>query len=114
MSLDYDLTGIEGLEEKTPEERAVTDGLIWSTLAAGMGKITAENADQFYARVRIAELLLGAVMAGPSGAQPITPVDVKANIGLKTNVGMETNAAWRKRMFEAAERRGRELYKRAS
>lgn len=68
----------------------VTDALIHHTMSAGMGLITAANAEEFFARVAAAEERLGVTVAfnDPEKGiveRPLTLEDVRAHIGLRTN-----------------------------
>jgi len=111
MSLDWYLGKIENYEEvcfSTNENgedilNPRTEALIWLTMAVDMGKITKENAADFYARVSFYESLFNPLLSsfedGKQVYHPITPQDVKNHIGLSTNVAKDTDAAWRKRVF---------------
>lgn len=97
----------------------VTETLIFSTMALGIGEITDATLDEFVARIDLFQKLHGALMSTWDGKdvspRPITREDVEAHKGLKTNVfPMETRTAWVKRtvtqdraLYPAPEPRGR-------
>ena len=112
MSLDWDLTKIKNYKEVCWEENedgtsrlnAVTDSLIWLTMAIGIGRITEENAPEVYGRIAAYEKLFGSFMIkfDDNGKQRVfvTPEDVNNHIGLSTNVAKETEASFRKRIVD--------------
>ena len=114
MSLNWDLTKIADYrtvcisDYGTPEAklRGITEGMIWSTVAVGMGNITEKNAAEFYARIALHEQVHGAIMSemvdGVVTPRPITAADVEAHIGLWTNVTTETTAKWSSRFTKTA------------
>jgi len=63
----------------------ITNALIWHTLNVGMGAITPDSAPEFFARVKLVEMLYGASLRDAEGERPITMDDVRQHIGLKTN-----------------------------
>lgn len=136
MSLNFDLTAIP-LETRTivadhdkpnpyyragqskPEDEfeyrkgdklmsPVTNALIWGTMFVDMGTITADNADEFFARTALQEKLSGAYLTETSDdgkvhkPRPITYKDVVDHIGLRTNVSTLTRAKWMKRVVDYA------------
>lgn len=132
MSLNWEVSKIKDYEtvcmEDDPEEggrklTVVTWSLVVATMSVGMGRITEENAAQFYARLAIIEKLHGPFMqrVEPDGngghkvtPRFFTPEEVWAHVGLWTNVfPMETDAKWRKRQVESAERDLRAVAERA-
>ena len=78
----------------------VTDTLIWCTMFVGIGEITEKNAPQFYARVRLMEVLQEAPFLydgekDQRQPRPITLEDVENHIGLSTNVyDKDTDYRW--------------------
>lgn len=117
MSLNFDLTAIpEDVKTITAQEdrpfdgikkgdrimSPVTNALIWSTLATGIGIINDETVDEVVARLDLLQKLDGALLREFDGEdwkpRPITREDVEAHKGLSTNVfPMETRASWVKR-----------------
>lgn len=104
MALHWDVSTVGngyGIVDKDEEGRGnlhpVTHGLIWATMAVGLGRITEGNAAEFGARLDLWQDLHGAFMSGPDGPVRITREEVLANVGLKCNVSDETRAAWIKR-----------------
>lgn len=123
MSLSFDLTNVKDYEEVCFEEtengreqRAVTQALIFHAMGAGIGEITEETANEFYARVNAREKLHGPMVHTPDDEDPtgwspyfITREDVEAHIGLTTNVyPREARASWALRLIEDAYRLPRE------
>ena len=100
MSLNWNLKEIKNHKEVcwyTDDEgdeymNRVTDTLIWCTMFVDIGEITEKNAPQFYARVRLIEVLQESPFLWEGGIDtPRTPrhitlADVEAHIGLSTNV----------------------------
>ena len=96
MSLNYDLTRVRDREEVSEHKRlkAVADALIRSTISVGIGEITEKNADRFYGRLRLAELVYGAFLDENHGTEEnpdwrpvyISREEVRRFIGLRTNV----------------------------
>ena len=100
----------------------VTTALVWATIDVGLGRITAENAGEFFARLRHQELLFGAKLVravDENGERPegtaamITPAEVLAHVGLSTNVADESRSRWLKRMGEYALDEQRRAFERA-
>lgn len=80
-----------------------TEGLIWATMPVGLGRITAANYREFYARLNMHEKLNGGMRYGPAPDHAricFTLADVRDHIGLTTNVSDETGAKWIKRVQE--------------
>lgn len=114
MALTWDLNKINNYEEVcwfknddgSDKLNPKTEGLIWLTMAIGMGSITEDNADVFFSRISTYEKLFGSILSmyGDNGREevPITPEDVYAHIGLRTNVAKESDASFRKGMFDRA------------
>lgn len=79
-----------------------TETIIWACMSIGLGRITTENALDFYARVSLFERLFGVsrrvFVDGKHIVAPITLDDIRAHIGLRTNVSNETHAKWSKRI----------------
>ena len=65
----------------------VTKALIFATMSVDIGRITEDNAGEFYARLRFFERLWGEfVFDGDGKPHWITPEEVTAHIGMYTNV----------------------------
>lgn len=93
MSLRYDLTKCDSakLDKLEPVE---IQTLIFATVGAGMGEVTATNAGKFYGRVKFLERISGgAFMRNADGTdRPVTPEMVDAVIGMTTNVALESDS----------------------
>lgn len=97
MSLDYYLDRVADYKSvcfDNGKMNLVTEQIIFLTMAVGLGEITHENVQNFYARAKVCCLLFSTT--------PPTPEQVYAHIGLRTNVSSESDASWRKRMIEGA------------
>lgn len=70
---------------------AKTDRCIWGCFRVGIGVITNENHEEWFARYRFFEELY-------HERQKLTLDDVKAHIGLTTNVSSEPRRSWEKRI----------------
>lgn len=106
MALTYDLQGIQDYQLVCMDDdgtmSAVTHGLIFATMAVGIGTIDAKTAPEFYARLNLYERAMGTFTVKAGEPHYITPGEVYAHIGLKTNVfPVETRAKWMKRVFDS-------------
>jgi hypothetical protein len=124
MALRWDLSGIANKDEvcwlESPEDlpmqgvkkgemvmNPVTNALIWSTIAVDLPGPTVENAGEFFARLRVHEMLNGPFLIRAEredGTRPegedafITMDEVIAHIGLSCNVSPVSRAKWLKRV----------------
>ena len=86
---------------------AVTNGLIWASMAVGMpGIADVKAAREFAFRIAFYQELFGAWLTSGAGAvpRPITTAEVFAHVGLSTNVGTRTRGAFLKSMSEQVAR----------
>jgi hypothetical protein len=94
MSLTYDLNGIENYEKVCLIDGKVSDVttvITFATMNVGIRNLTAENAPEFYARLKVAEKLLGYfIVDGKGKGIAITWEMVEAHIGLSTNASSKT------------------------
>lgn len=108
MSLNWDISKVEDYDDlfvphpEFPEERTlggVTQALVFATMAVGLPGISVADRSEFYARVAVAEALVGpfVIYGDPDKPDGITPEDVERHTGLHTNVTRESRAAWLKR-----------------
>lgn len=105
MSLNWDATRVEGIDDLTDNERGTLQALCFSTMAVGMNKITTENAREFYTRASFMEKVLGASRRGFDGEKDF-PVfysleDIQRFVGLMTNASPLTDAQFRKNIWES-------------
>lgn len=77
--------------EEVCDLHPVTDSLIWSTMAVGIGEITEENYELFYRRMVALAKIHGPMLRNADGSMAITLADVKAHIGLKCNVSFQNS-----------------------
>ncbi len=86
-----------------PQLSVTTEALVYLTMGVGIREITASNAGEFYARVRLYETLIGVTMTNGSGEPVmITATDVRNHIGLTTNAPLLTAAKFRKILLDRA------------
>jgi len=123
MSLNYDITGIENVDElKTfgvfsgdsfmPKQDGDSfvltpqlECLIWLSLLTGISKITEHNWQETYIRVHAIETVAGAYRRTSTGESVYyTPAEVKRCIGLKTNTEILTAAAFNHRLASMVRR----------
>lgn len=124
MSLDWNLKNVKdqsvcwrtATENNIPigEEKgkqymtALTQMMIYVTMAVDIGEITVKNAEEFYGRVVLLEKLRGARLKKWDASTKthvdryITPADVRAHIGLTTNVSKVAFGVWIKRLAALA------------
>lgn len=99
MSLNWELKDIADWQSvcRTPEGRLapVTEALIWTTMAVGIGDLSEKNAGEFYARMKLLRALDGGIgVYDETGERAITADEVRAHIGLWTNATTEKRDAW--------------------
>jgi hypothetical protein len=107
MALHWNITDCNNYETLQVEETgewSITNGLIWGTLAADMGQITKSNVAEFYARIKVWELVTGSLLTRHNQETDtwegyfITFADIQKRIGLTTNVSTVTITNWFKRI----------------
>lgn len=113
MSLHWSVKDVKDHEALCFEEDGQTvKGLTWtlilSTMNVGIGRITADNAPKFYARISLIEKLFGALLRRVVDGKPVDvlfePEWIWQHVGLYTNVSFESDAKWRKRILDSFER----------
>jgi hypothetical protein len=69
----------------------LTDGIIWYTMVVGIGDLTENTVDEFYARMCFTDALHGPILLTEGGmkGRKVTLDELKAHIGLHTNVAYE-------------------------
>lgn len=98
MSLNYDTTKVNTIKltNKEGNMSAITNCLIFITMAVGISEITNKNYKDFFARVRVYEKSCGNYMnlyddeTNETIKYYITLEDIKDFIGLKTNASTLT------------------------
>ena len=113
MSLDWDLTKIKnrqetcwitGINDDGKSDRVfnpITNGLIWYTLALGMGEITEKNCEEFYRRMVMHDKMSGTLLQKGGAPAYISFAEIKQHIGLHTNVWpKETDIQFFKKMMK--------------
>lgn len=105
MALSYDLTAIADWSDLNKgAEWSKTEALIFATMSIGMNEITAENAGEFYARIKMLEGAIDSFVSviedGEFRSYFFTVEDITRRIGLSTNAGTETRTKFLGRMFK--------------
>ena len=95
MALHWSLEICENTDELMDDNNwGVTNALIWTTMVIGMGRITKENAHEFFARTDTVQQATGqlcyAVDEGEMNPYMITHADIVRRIGLGTNASSMT------------------------
>lgn len=89
-------------------EYAITETLVFATMAIGMNEITTANAGEFYSRVSILKGILGSIgiYKGDTGVEniEIIPEDIYKRIGLTTNASTLTKAKFLAYAFDRGTR----------
>lgn len=84
---------------------AVTNALIWVTMAIQMSGITMDNVSEFALRVAIYQRVHGAwLMTAQGQPRPITTAEVYAHVGLSTNVSTRGRGMFLKTIGESLAR----------
>lgn len=97
MALYWNIEKCRDYKELAKDEnRALTDTLIWATMFVGISTITEDNAKEFYARLRLVELLSGTLVSQKGEPYHLTLEDVELRIGLATNAISLTRAQFLK------------------
>ena len=108
MSLNWDATRVEGIDNLTENERGTLQALCFTTMAVGINEITPENAHEFYTRASFVEKVLGASRRGFENGKdfPVfySETDIRRFVGLRTNASRLTDAAFRKNVWESHQR----------
>lgn len=104
MPLTWDMTSVHNWSElKEGAEWSKTEALIFATMSLGMDDITADNASEFYARVKVLEGSIGSfvsvIVDGNFEDYFFTPADIQRRIGLRTNGGRESRTKFLGRML---------------
>jgi len=108
MSLDFSYKGIDPVLVEHPgdseEYHPVLQALVWMSMSCGYSRITKDNADKVYLRVRACQLMHGAFVhkkrqTNSISAVYITKRDVESYIGLTTNATALTDPQFAKRML---------------
>lgn len=99
MSLDWNSTKCRPALPENDAERGWRHGLIWATLAVGLGRITKDNVDEWMFRIRWLERARMSVFG-----DKVPESAVRRWIGLGTNVPDVKRPAWLKQKAEMMER----------
>lgn len=100
MPLNWNISKVENwrVKQKSKNNKAVLDILIYATLIIGLGEITQKNYKKFFARLTAYEHLNGAFLYRGKKPYFITLQDVMMWIGLKTNVSNCSATEFEKRI----------------
>lgn len=91
MALTWDLTNIKNWKSVCTHGEGTLNPITYTIIAAaemvGLGSITRDNADEFFARVALVEKMSIPLLVDEDGnPKSITPKMVYDHIGLRTNV----------------------------
>lgn len=116
LTIDYSKTNIDPTNN---DAYLLLDALTWATVLIGINEITAENADEFFARVSFHERVLGTFRKRYNETDMedfyLTADEVRLGIGLSTNAARLTKSQFIKGVWETHERRtARTLYNAAT
>jgi len=113
MSLNFDYSKVKNSDvitthpkdvDKPREEQhlsPITESLIWKALSVRLGKITEENVDEWWFRVRLTQLVDGPEFnCGKDVKVYLTRQDIVNHIGLKTNADTFTRSKWAKEFMK--------------
>lgn len=103
MSLDYELQEVFNYKELLNDDGSpvgLAETMIFMTMFVGIGRITRENALEFYQRVHYYEKQRGSLRTQNGNDLYITPQEVHRFIGLRTNASAETPTQFKKRLWD--------------
>lgn len=109
MALHWNIERCENWNELIEDNNwGVTNALIWTTMVVGMSSITAENADEFFARVDTVQKATGELCntqnkIGAWIPYMITHADIVRRIGLGTNADRLTKTQFFKHVEKISE-----------
>ena len=111
MSLTWNIANVKDYEntcyiEDPSEGRRVhpaTESLVWYTVACCMTGITADNADELWARIYLYDRVCGPIYT-IKGEQAMTRDIVLAHVGLTTNVSTVERQEWLRNLWDNAVR----------
>lgn len=99
MPLTWDMTSVTNWSElKEGAEWSKTEALIFSTMSIGMNQITADNANEFYARIKFLEGAIGSFVSVDGNDYFFTVADIQRRIGLHTNGNRDTRTRFMNRL----------------
>lgn len=102
MALNWNVEKCDNYKTLVNEDEwAVTNALIWATMAVGIREITKANFQKFYDRVHEIETTRGSWLRMNGKPSYIKLADVKKRIGLYTNAGTFTDAQFRRNQARA-------------
>ena len=109
MALHWSLESCNNYDELMDDNNwGVTNALIWTTMVIGMGRISADNVDEFFARVDTAQKATGQLCyatdeQGEMSPYMITHADIVRRIGLGTNASSMTKTQFFKHVEKISE-----------
>jgi hypothetical protein len=115
MALHWNVTKCKNHKALTNEDEwPITNALIWGSMSTGIREITEENIPEIYARFRVWEGIVGAMLHGKDTEtgeivdRHIEVADLVKRIGLTTNASSMTRAEWRKGIANYLDREANE------
>lgn len=116
MALHWNVTKCKNHKALTEEgEWPITNALIWGSMSTGIPEITEENIPEIYARFRVWESIVGAMLhsrdikTGEIEERNIEVADLVKRIGMYTNAARMTRAEWRKMIGDHFDREANKL-----
>ena len=104
MSLNYNLGEIEDWKTTCTNEdgstSALTEILIFATMAIGMNEVTESNADEFFVRLNLLEKTNGAFLVRDGKPRFVTRDEVRDHVGLHTNASRVPRGKWSKKLVD--------------
>ena len=113
---------VHGLVRGEEYTHPITNTLVFATMAMGLNEITEANIDEWESRLGLAYevgwiskmvVFAGYENDGNIKWEPrmLTRADLERHIGLETNANEESASAWRKRVWQEVEARGKKELK---
>lgn len=100
MPLVWDLTKVKKYEQLQKTEAGITDALIYATMTVGIPKITETNADEFYARIHLVEMMTHPWLNNDGEEVMFTRENITDRVGLTTNATTFSRAEFIKRRMK--------------
>lgn len=105
MPLNWSIRDCDNWESLVADgEAAVTEALVFGAMFIGIHNITADNAGDFYARIKMMEAAFGPLVKKFIDDEVVdyymTQSDIRARVGLSTNASTITKTAYLRMVHE--------------
>ena len=102
MALNWDMKKVHDIEElhSSDYEWAVTESIIFSTMAIDLGSISDSNLDEWQFRIAVYQNLHGAIMRIDGKPFYVTMAHIERRVGLKVNVVDIPRSKWIKKVTD--------------